>query len=102
MRSGQAISHEIITFLAKKAKNAIVLLTFSLCFVGLPFVALAKEGPIVYRLGHKLFKLGSRVRLPVGSDRYEATDSTGVIMSISQALPAQASSFFCSVSSTCS
>ena len=24
-------------------------------------------GPIVYRLGHKLFKLGSRVRLPVGS-----------------------------------
>ena len=25
------------------------------------------DGPIVYRLGHKLFKLGSRVRLPVGS-----------------------------------
>lgn len=25
------------------------------------------NGPIVYRLGHKLFKLGSRVRLPVGS-----------------------------------
>ena len=28
-------------------------------------------GPIVYRLGHKLFKLGSGVRLPVGSQKYE-------------------------------
>lgn len=27
------------------------------------------HGPIVYRLGHKLFKLGSRVRLPVGSQK---------------------------------
>jgi hypothetical protein len=26
-------------------------------------------GPIVYQLGHKIFNLGSRVRLPVGSQR---------------------------------
>ncbi len=37
-----------------------------------PFCGIEKNiGPIVYRLGHKLFKLGSRVRLPVGSSRSE-------------------------------
>src|SRR3989344_588655 len=41
-----------ITFFVFLAKNGIIIRV---------------KGPIVYRLGHELFKLGSRVRLPVGS-----------------------------------
>ena len=45
-------------------------------------------GPIVYRLGHKLFKLGSRVRLPVGSqiETYEINNirNTSNIFSLSK------------------
>ena len=44
--------------------------SFSFCKLEIDnykFAVSAIFGPIVYRLGHKLFKLGSRVRLPVGS-----------------------------------
>jgi hypothetical protein len=44
---------------------------FAFCSNYVIFLWLFKKqkGPIVYQLGHKIFNLGSRVRLPVGSQR---------------------------------
>ncbi len=48
--------------------------------------ASAEIGPIVYRLGHKIFNLGSRVRFPVGSHKQKSPKGVFLVISGYQAV----------------